>query len=296
MIEKGEMDNKQFALLTVVAVIVLAYFVFYFSGKRYANEMFNDVSGSKQPYVVFDSSQVPDKPYLDRQINSVDDYEYNVVFQNEGSREVSKDLQNKLATQYPMDWSNLPPNSAMFQEGVAQQRERQQQREGFQNTLESPYKDVEAGYEPPDLDAIDEEEKKILATYQPTRSTAAGPGKYDIEDAKELINKIYEKRGLVPEIVVKPGNIYEVVGTQEKNPKIVWEDEQAPVQYGGSAAIAEAGEQVIQVPYSAGDPDKALDPFFDKTGRTNLGRSDYRQWTPGLERMFAPTEPQTDWY
>lgn len=289
------MDNKQFALLTIIGVIVLAYVILYFKGKKYADEMFTDATDKPKQYVVFDSSQVPDKPYLDRQINSVDDYEYNVVFQNEGTRETSKELKNKLAAQYPMDWSNLPPNSAMFQEGFAQmQAEAAAAASASPEMLESPYSELNSGYNPPDLDAIDEEEKKILATYKPVRSTE--PGKYDIEDAKELITKIYEKRGLIPEIVEKPNNVYEVVGTQEKNPKIIYEDEQAPVQYGGSAAVASAGEQVIEVPYSAGDPDKALDPFFDKTRSSRNGRSDYRQWTPGLERMFAPTQPQAAWY
>ena len=75
----------------------------------------------------------------------------------------------------------------------------------------------------------------------------------------------------------------------------MWED-QAPVQFGGSAAVAAAGEQTIEVPYAAGDADRALDPYFEKKPRTSNGRWDYRQWTPGLERMFAPTQPQAAWY
>ena len=161
-------------------------------------------------------------------------------------------------------------------------------------SMDTPYKEIQQSYEPPDEDATDAAEKKILASYVPRRSQDK-PGVYDIEDAKELIQHIYKEKGLIPEIVSKPNNVYEVVGTQEINPKIVWED-QAPVQYNGSAAIKSAGEQTIEVPYSANDADRALDPYFNAKPGSRERRWDYRQWTPGLERMFGPTQPQAAWY
>jgi len=42
-----------------------------------------------------------------------------------------------------------------------------------------------------------------------------------------------------------------------------------------------------------------LDPFFtpvSQEARTRSEKWDYTSWTPGLERSFAPTEPQTKWY
>ena len=241
-----------------------------------------------------DTSNNFQKPYITNPIDSVDDYEYNIVFTNEGNRALNQDLKNKLTSQYPMDWSVMPPNSAGFQEGAAGPAPRPVLEHYADLGMDSPYKEINSGYQPPDEDAQEAEEKKILSAYVPSRSQNS-PGVYDIEDAKELIDKIYTARGLKAEVVQKPNNVYEVVGTQEINPKIVWED-QAPVRFGGSAAVSAAGEQTIEVPYSAGDPDKALDPYFDKKPSTNNGRWDYRQWTPGLERMFAPTQPQAAWY
>ena len=56
-------------------------------------------------------------PYVKQAILDVDDYEYNLVFQNEGDREMTKALQNKLQSQYPMDWSVQPPSSVHFETG-----------------------------------------------------------------------------------------------------------------------------------------------------------------------------------
>lgn len=266
----------------LLATIILASIICYIANNQHGKENFTEIMGPIRKT----SNTATERPYISDPINNVDDYEYNIVFKNEGSRAMSADLKNKLMTQRPLDWTNLPPNSAGFQEGLEVEAGAETR------TMETPYYEIR-GYEPPDEDAMEEAEKKILSTYKPSRSNDAG--KYDIEDAKELIEKIYKERGLVPEIVAKPNNIYEVVGTQEINPKIIWED-QAPVQYGGSAAIIEAGEQTINVPYTAGDPDKALDPYFDKRPKTRDDKWDYRQWTPGLERMFGPTQPQAQWY
>jgi hypothetical protein len=280
------MANLKSGLMLFSAILVIGYLYFYTSRKVYANTEAFDY----QVEVTMEKNDLYSKPYITRKIENVDDYEYNIVFKNEGNREVSENLRNKLNSKFPMDWVNLPPNSARFQEGDVAPVLEQYKDMG----MDTPYDNVDTGYQPPDEDAEDAEEKKILATYVPKRSEKT-PGTYDIEDAKELIDKIYEKRGLRPEVVAMPNNVYQVVGTQEINPKIVWED-QAPVQFGGAAATTSAGEQTIQVPYNAGDPDKALDPYFDKSSHSNLDRWDYREWTPGLERMFGPTQPQAAWY
>jgi len=58
-----------------------------------------------------------------------------------------------------------------------------------------------------------------------------------------------------------------------------------------------AGEARIVVPPSAYDTAAAKDPFYDTTnsGKTRLGKWDYQAWTPGLERMFAPTNETQHW-
>ena len=39
-----------------------------------------------------------------------------------------------------------------------------------------------------------------------------------------------------------------------------------------------------------------LDPFFQSRNRVRDGKYDYTEWTPGLERMFAPTYPLKSWF
>jgi hypothetical protein len=56
------------------------------------------------------------------------------------------------------------------------------------------------------------------------------------------------------------------------------------------------GEEVIEVPYTASDIAAGLDPFFQPRNSTRDGKFDYYKWTPGLERMFAPTYPIKEWY
>jgi hypothetical protein len=59
-------------------------------------------------------------------------------------------------------------------------------------------------------------------------------------------------------------------------------------------AVAAAGEETIVVPEI--HPTGGLDPFFTPGEQTRDSRWNYTQFTPGLERMFAPTEPMSKWY
>jgi hypothetical protein len=58
-------------------------------------------------------------PYATDNIQSVDDYEYSMVFQNEGDRAMTKATRDLLMSQYPMDWTVQPPSSDLFQQGLA---------------------------------------------------------------------------------------------------------------------------------------------------------------------------------
>ena len=272
-------------------------------------------------------------PYVTTPIYSVDDYEHNLVFQYETDKELSKEQINKLTSQRPLDWSGRPPNSAVFQKGLSELRERdsagksmsapgslaygknavdeaqaieeakasrQQQRfqdstynEGFQDTATgtNPYREIDgSSLQPPDTSATEMEERKILQTYKPAHNDSLTT--YDLEDANKLIKKIYDAKGLVPTVVQKPNNVFEVVGVRKKNEKIVYEDEEAPVK---ASALAAAGEATITVPPTAADISVGLDPFYTPgpSGRTN--RWDYTKATPGLERSMAPTFAQENW-
>ena len=232
-----------------------------------------------------------DAPYMKQAILDVDDYEYNMIFQNEGDREMTKGLQNKLQSQYPMDWSTQPPSSVHFQTG------KKRMLESFQNAPVAvkggnPYKEISGdNMTPPDTTIQEMAERKILQTYKP--KNIGDLTTYNLDDAQELIKKIYDAKGLIPDVRHKDGNVYEIVGTRRKDEKIVYEDEEAPAQ---QAPVQSAGEATITVPPVAADIAAGLDPFFTPSASTKLDRWDYTKFTPGLERMFAPTYPTAEWF
>jgi hypothetical protein len=231
-----------------------------------------------------------ESPSVKQAILDVDDYEYNLVFQQEGDREISKALYNKLQSQYPLDWSVQPPSSAHFQAGL------QKMKESFtgspvSQTGADPYKQMgNEALVPPDTSAAQMEERKILQLYRPEKTDSLGT--YQLDDAQALIRRIYDAKGMIPEVVKKEDNVYEVIGTRRKDEKIVYEDENPPAQ---RAPVAEAGEGRITVPVTAVDTAAGLDPFFSPSASTHIDRWDYTKFTPGLERMFAPTYPTVEW-
>lgn len=231
------------------------------------------------------------KPYTTRPIQSVDDYDHDVVVENEGDRQWSKAQINEMTAAYPFAWPQLPPSATTFQK---KQEEYMASQSGKLLPDLSQYKAIE-GFQtlPPDTEKQEEEEQKLLKTYVPACSKDL---KYDVDDAMDLIKKIYDNKGLVAKVDVRPDGIYEVYETQEKEPKIVYDDDsaqgpQAEVVEGGGAASA-----TFKVPQYAADLAAGLDPFFEPGPVTRSGRTDYTQWTPGLERMFAPTYPRTNWF
>jgi hypothetical protein len=266
-------------------------------------------------------------------IYSVDDYEYNLVFQYETDKEMSKEEINRLTAQRPLDWSGQPPNSTVFQKGFAELRERDaagkmlsapgslaygknatneaqaieeakasrrqdirqdsMYNEGFQDTASgiNPYGEIDgSSLQPPDTSATEMEERKILQTYRPTHSESLTT--YDLEDANKLIKKIYDAKGLVPTVVQKPNNVFEIVGVRKKDEKIVYEDEEAPAKM---SAVGAAGEATITVPPTSADINVGLDPFYTPGPKGRTNRWDYTKPTSGLERSMAPTFAQENW-
>jgi hypothetical protein len=231
-------------------------------------------------------------PVAKGNIQSLDDYEYNYVYQNESDRALSQELKNKLMSQRPMEWAGLPPSSSQFQAGL---------RESFQNATpvipNSPQQfEAVSGDNmiPPDTESSEMEERKLLQSYK--APTAKDLGSYDAnEDPEKLINRLYDVKGLIPIVAHKEGtNVYEIIGVRKKNEKIVYEDEEAPASAG---PVQGAGEANIQVPPTAYDTAAAKDPYYDMNGggKSRLGKWDYQAWTPGLERVFAPTNDKAKW-
>ena len=284
-------------IITLVILFVIAYVVLYFQGRHYLLESFDDKKdtrfsddGTPNPYA---DKQVrpPEKPYATNRIDNLDEYELAAVFQNEGSKEASKKQISDAMTRYPMDWSVQGQNSQYFQENQA---EYEKENGGIlPKPLAGYYKEPEdTSMKLPDSEKQEEEEQKILQTYQPKHSKDLL--QYSVDDVKALLHRVYGKKGLIPVInKSKQGeNIWEVTEVKEKHPKIVWEDEVQTERQ----IMDERGEQVISVPLPASDIAAGLDPFFQGRPSTRMGKSNYTTFTPGLERMFAPTQPMKSWF
>jgi hypothetical protein len=233
-------------------------------------------------------------PYSTDPIKSVDDYEYTAVFQGEGDRALTKEKRDVLMSAYPMDWSTQPPSSELFQQGLAAFKEQ------FENPVPqakgNPFREVDgSNMTPPDSSAEEAKEREILATYVPKK-----PGElttYDAADAQELITRIYSAKGLVADTKKTGDNVFTIVGTRKVNEPVVYEPEDEKLAPTASGAVAAAGENTIDVPATV-EQIQSVDPFFETTARDKSrdNKWDYTSWTPGLERMFAPTQPKEKWY
>jgi len=216
-------------------------------------------------------------PYAQDTINDLGDYESDMVYENESNTALSKDLRQKLMSQYPMHWSAYPPSSSQFQAGI---------QESFQNASQDvpddakPYQNISGStMMPPDKGILEKEERKILQTYKPDFPPKGAT--YDAQDPRALIKKIYDAKGLIPDVKHnETSNVYEIVGTRRKNEKVVYEDEEADATAG---ANPHSGEGLINVPSAVAESGSSANPWK------------YTAWTPGLEQMFAPTEPRRDW-
>jgi hypothetical protein len=255
-------------------------------------------SHKKKDEIVFDSEMNP-PPYSLDPINSVDDYEYNLIFKGEGDKAITKASRDVLMSSYPKDWSTHPPSSELFQQGLASFKE------GFQTPRipqkGNPYKEMDgSNMTPPDSKAAEDAERDVLATYVPKK-----PGElttYDLEDAEEIVKRIYSAKGLIPDVKRMDNNVISVIGTRKVNEPVLYEDEYVDASGAGaptgSGAVKEAGEGTVDVPVNM-QTLGPKDPFFtpvSQEARTRSEKWDYTSWTPGLERMFAPTEPQAKWY
>jgi hypothetical protein len=274
--------------ILIIALLVLGYFVLYFGGRKYLEAFGDDNTtvDSKNRTIY-----PPEKPFTTKPINDLDDYEYSMVFQNEGTREVSKAELNDAMSRYPLDWSVQPPSSQHFQENRDMYIEELSKQAAPDTTI---YNKIDGSdLTPPDTLKLEEEERKILQTYKPESSK--GLLSYSLEDVKHLIDRLYSKKGLVPTIEKsKQGqNVYEIVEVQPKDPHIVWEDDLDRMTERERMTIR--NEEVIDVPYVVSDVAAGLDPFFQGRGSVRNSKNDYFKWTSGLERMFAPTYPIKSW-
>jgi len=278
-------------LISIFLLLIIVGAIFY----PLSNEGFEegeDAGEDAKPTSLNDgwvkvSNDNMETPYVIPPINNVDDYEYSLVFKNEGDKAITKETRDILMSRYPMDWSTQPPSSAKFQQGLINFKESfiNPSKILYSKPPKNAYSEVDGtNMIPPDSYNEDKIEKEILATYIPKNPESLTT--YDAEDAKELIDRIYDIKGQVAmysETAPNQFTIYQVM------PK---DEDASGSAIASTEAVEEAGEDTIVIPPVSDNHD----PFFTPGPKARDGRWDYTQWTPGLERMFAPNAPMKNWY
>ena len=227
----------------------------------------------------------------------MDDYEYSLIFKNEGDRAITKNTRDKLMSQYPMDWTVQPPSSEAFQQGMVAYKE------SFENLSSAePKHNIFSGIDgtfmtPPDLKASEQKELEILQRYEPRDPKSLTT--YDAADAKEIIERMYAVKGLKAEYKETAPNQFTVFSTRPMGEKPVYEEEELAAATSGANSYT--NENTIVVPSYVtlapkGKDNRGLDPYFTPGTKTRDDKWDYTSWTPGLERMFAPNAPMKEWY
>jgi hypothetical protein len=263
--------------LVLFLLFILGYIVLYLGGRKYLETFDNrfNADGSPNQVVMPEIQSNPEKPYLMDNIDELDDYEVSAIFQRQGSRSASQKDINDAMTRYPLDWAAQGQGSQYFQEKQLQ----------FQKDAPNmiPGDDGQPQY----VD-ISKDEKDILQTYEPKSSKSLL--EYNLEDVKHLVDRVYAKRDQIPVLKKsKQGNnIWEITEVMDKNPVIEWEDD--PVR----DSMTKRGEEMITIPSYVRDAE--MDPFMKSNDSTRKGKNSYLEWTPGLERMFAPSKPEKRWY
>ena len=177
------MNGEQLFML-LFGLIILGYVVLYMGGRNYLRDGFQSGSGAgagspsvsqlfptPMPVLAKDTNEdgpgrvlmeyTTADPVAKGRIDSISDYEYNMIFQEESdNREISQALKNKLMSQRPMEWAGLPPSSEKFQAGL---------RESFENATPSvpnnpqPFTNISGeNMVPPDTEGTEMEERKIV--------------------------------------------------------------------------------------------------------------------------------------
>lgn len=285
------MDNLN--LITLGLLLILGYVILYLGGRKYLEKFETNDYGNQprfkpdgEPNTDIGKISEPEKPYLMNPVNDLDSYELANVFQNQGSKTASRKQISEAMARYPMDWAAQGPGSQYFQDNQVQFEK--YIAEKFNNPPSNKmYKEIDGDMIPPDRDAMEDEERKILQTYKPECSK--GLLQYSVDDVKSLVDRVFTKKGLIPVIEKsKQGeNIWEITEVKEKDPRIVWEDELE--QETQRQRMDKRGEEVIEVPYTASDLAAGLDPFLQARNSVRDERYDYYDGSENLERMYQPT-------
>lgn len=250
--------------------------------------------------VVLDTREDGFPPSESRPIDKLDDYDFTRVQELERAPRnsvASQESKNALTAQNVLDWANLPFNS---------EKKAQAEDEFWTGVQEAGFRDPKTGVFfanmegktvlPPDQVALKEREKALLAAYRPT-DVSKHVVDSETERVAKLVEDVYANDPSWEPVITKTGeNQWAVTELRPKARKEKWEEENTI-----SDALTQ-GSLDPRVKMEILDKMNTQDPFFDKRGvvdRDN-GRvwkyEDFNKWTPGLERMFAPTKDTKEWY
>ncbi len=250
---------------------------------------------------VLDSDASVEETSVKTPIDKLDDYEFSRVFEVErGSRNaLSTAVKNDLLEKRSLDWATLSFNS----EARAKQED-----EFIAGRMDNVWREPKSGVffkdmegqstVPPDVEAAKLREQKILASYRPT-DVSEHIIDNETQAVANLVNKMYKEDPNWEPVVSKTGeNQWEVTELRPKVRKEKYEDAQTV-----TTAMAENGRGQTQPEPVMNIFDRLQDdPYFDKRGVVDKNNDrfwnykDFNKWTPGLERMFAPTMDNKEWH
>jgi len=246
---------------------------------------------------VFDYNPNDEQTSAKTPIDKLDDYEYSRIFKSESQQRngLSPESKSDMMSKYILDWANLPFNS----------QERADKEDSFNAIrMESGFREPKSGVffssmETPTVATPEEEaakarERALLSQYHPTDIS-----KHIIDSETEavakLVNDTYAGDPNYEPVVTKTGeNQYAVTELRPKSRKEQWED-------------AQTQQNVLREGIGHPKPSVEIsnhlndDPYFDKSGVEDKSNGrfwkyeDFNKWTPGLERMFAPTFSTKQW-
>lgn len=232
-------------------------------------------------------------------IKKLDDYEYTRVFKSESPQRtgLSPETKSEMLARHVLDWPKLPFNS---------QDRATREDEFVTGRMEGGFTDPASGvffqnlHNPqivsPAEEAAKLREQAILAQYQPTDISTHIIDSDTAAVAKLVHDEYANDPNWEPVVSRVDENKWEVRELRPKSKKEKWEDAQTI-----TLAAAEASQQVVAPPSLQISDRLADDPYFDKSGVADKSNdrfwkySDFNKWTPGLERMFAPTFSQEQW-
>jgi len=262
-------------LVLLASLVALGYIVFY------VNTLTGKKEGYKSCNTVLDTSKYAQRPYVTTE-TSRGDFEQDFIYQNEGGRDTEREAIDMARRKFPFDWSQLPPDSSLFQ---AQQslfvKDHSTRASPFKNDTYTNIDSVKVL--PPDLEAEQSEEADELRSYRPTTKKILKA--VDDKSVNAMIQNIYGKKGLVAKVAKKANNVYEIYELQEKKPKIVWEDDvQASIQSNDLESKVNANEMLV-TPDAVGDAGLVS---YGSGEKTRIGRREVNDYNPNLEGIFGP--------